>query len=147
MDEKTLVAGQQTWLDSLGVTISIACAIQCTIFPLLIGTLPLLGLSFLIDDGIEKIFLLTSISLAFGGFCWGFQYHKQFYIFLFLIAGLALILTGRVWVEGTLELPFVVFGTLLLASGHILNRRLCRLCHRCEKGEPVVKLNGHGSDN
>lgn len=132
MDETISVVGSQSWLDSVGAAVSIACAIQCTVFPLLIGILPLLGLGFLAGDRVEKSFLITSIVLAVGGFSRGFRYHKQFYIFLFLIAGLALIFTGRIWVDRTLELPFVMSGTLLLASVHVLNRRLCRLCHACE---------------
>lgn len=132
MEEKISVVGRQSWLDSLGMTVSIACAIQCTIIPLLSGVLPLLGLGFLAGDGVEKVFLIISIVLATGGFCWGFRHHQEFYIFLFLIAGLALIFTGRIWVDGTLELPFVVSGTLLLTSGHVFNRRLCRLCRACE---------------
>lgn len=132
MDEKVSLARPRTWMDSLGTTVSIACAIQCTLFPLLISVLPLLGLGFLAGDGIEKVFIATSIVLAAGSFSWGFRYHRRFYIFLFLVSGLALILTGRVWVADGFEIPVVVSGTLVLTSGHLLNRRLCRLCVACE---------------
>ncbi|HEY7166149.1 MAG TPA: MerC domain-containing protein, partial [Candidatus Binatia bacterium] len=44
-----------SWLDALGTTVSVACAIQCTVFPFIIGVLPLLGLGFLAGDGIEKV--------------------------------------------------------------------------------------------
>jgi MerC mercury resistance protein len=118
-------------LDSFGTTISIACAIQCILFPLLIGVLPLVGLSFLAGDGVEKIFLLTSITLALASFYFGARYHKHLYILLFLVGGMALIVTGRVWVDTNFEIPFVVSGTLILAAGHVLNRRLCRLCATC----------------
>lgn len=132
MDEKVTVTGPHTWMHSLGTTVSIACAIQCTFFPLLIGGLPLLGLGFLAGDGIEQVFIVTSIILAVGSFSWGFRHHRRFYIFLFLVSGLALIFTGRVWVADGFELPFVVSGTLVLTSGHLLNRRLCRLCVACQ---------------
>jgi hypothetical protein len=123
----------QFWADSLGASVSIACAIQCTLFPLLIGVLPLLGLGFLAGDGLETVFLTTSIILALGSFSWGFRRHKKLYIFLFLIGGLALIFIGRVWMDEAAEISFVVPGTLALAAGHLLNRRLCQLCVTCEE--------------
>jgi len=50
MAEKNIAVAPRAWLDSLGTTVSIACAIQCSLFPLLIGVLPLLGLGFLLGD-------------------------------------------------------------------------------------------------
>jgi len=52
-------------------------------FPLLIGVLPLFGLGFLLGDGVEKIFVMTSILMAVSTFSWGFRYHRRFYIFIF----------------------------------------------------------------
>jgi MerC mercury resistance protein len=132
VDEKVSPVAPQSWVDSLGASVSIACAIQCTLFPLLIGVLPLVGLGFLAGDGVEKVFLVTSIVLAVGSFSWGFRHHKNLYVFLFLIGGLLLIFTGRAWVDENFEISFVVSGTLVLAAGHLLNRRLCRLCVVCE---------------
>jgi MerC mercury resistance protein len=94
----------------------------------MVSVLPLLGLGFLAGDGVEKIFLGTSVILGVGSFTRGFRYHRQLYIFLFLISGLALIFFGRVWVQESLEILFVVSGALIPAGGHLLNRRLCRLC-------------------
>ena len=102
------------------------------LFPLLISVLPLLGLGFLTGDGIEKVFIATSIILAAGSFSCGFRHHRRLYIFLFLVSGLALIFTGRIWVADGFEIPFVVSGTLVLAAGHLLNRGLCQLCVDCE---------------
>jgi MerC mercury resistance protein len=135
VDEKVSLIAPQSWVDSLGASVSIACAIQCTLFPLLIGVLPLVGLGFLTGDGVETILLVTSITLAVGSFSWGFRQHKSLYVFLFLIGGLLLIFTGRVWVGESSEISFVVLGTLVLAAGHLLNRRLCQLCVVCEATE------------
>jgi hypothetical protein len=121
-----------TWVDSVGAAVSVACAIQCTVFPLLISVLPLLGLGFLAGDGVEKVFLGVSIALAGGSFGLGFRHHRHLYVFYFLLSGLALIFTGRVWLKDEFELPFVVFGTTVFTVGHLLNRRLCRLCADCE---------------
>jgi hypothetical protein len=122
-----------SWLDALGTTVSVACAIQCTVFPFIIGVLPLLGLGFLAGDGIEKVFLATSAVLAVSSFTWGFRHHRQLYIFLFLFSGFGLVYFGRAWVNDTVELPFVVSGAMLIAGGHLLNRRLCQACAECDK--------------
>ena len=78
MDKNVSILAPRSWVDSLGTTISIACAIQCSVFPLLIGVLPLFGLGFLLGDGIEKIFVTTSILIAVSSFSWGFRYHRRF---------------------------------------------------------------------
>jgi len=135
MKEKTISVVPHAWVDSFGTTVSIACAIQCTFFPLILTVLPLLGLGFLAGDGVEKVFLGTSAVLGLSSFSWGFRYHRQLYIFLFLISGFVLIFFGRVWVQEKFEILFVVSGALVLASGHLLNRRLCRLCADCETRE------------
>jgi hypothetical protein len=123
----------RSWIDSLGSTVSIACAIQCSVFPLLIGVLPLLGLGFLLGDDVEKVFLGTSVVLGVSSFTWGFRYHQRFYIFVFLVSAFALIGVGRFWVDDRYETPIVIAGTLVLAAGHFLNRRLCRLCTECDR--------------
>ena len=57
MDKNVSALAPRSWVDSLGTTVSIACAIQCLVFPLLISVLPLLGLGFLLGDSVEKRYL------------------------------------------------------------------------------------------
>jgi MerC mercury resistance protein len=132
MNEKSSPLAAPLWLDSFGTTVSVACAIQCTLFPLMIGIFPLLGLGFLVGDEVEKVFLGSSIVLAVSSFSWGFRHHRRFYIFVFLISGLGLIFFGRFGLKENFELPFVLSGALLIARGHLINRRLCRLCDNCK---------------
>jgi MerC mercury resistance protein len=137
MEEKVLAVAPRPWIDVLGTTVSIACAIQCSIFPLLVSILPLLGLGFLLGDGVEKFFLVTSIVLAVSSFIWGFRYHRRFYVFLFLVSAAALIMAGRLWADDRFEIPLVVCGAVVLAAGHFLNQRLCRLCATCAAHRPT----------
>lgn len=67
MDEKVSLAGPRSWMDSLATTVSIACAIQCTLFPPLIGIIPLVELGFL-ERAFDEAFIVTSIVLAAGSF-------------------------------------------------------------------------------
>jgi len=43
MAKNDYAVAPSSWIDSLDTTVSIACAIQCSVFPLLVGVLPLLG--------------------------------------------------------------------------------------------------------
>lgn len=136
----------RSWLDSLGATVSLACAIQCSLFPLLVGILPFLGMGFLLGDGLEQVLLVTSLVLAVSSFGLGFRAHRRFYIFVFLFSATVLILVGRLGVDPRYEVPLVVLATLVLGAGHLLNRRLCRLCamcasHRVNSESRVVKTN------
>jgi hypothetical protein len=146
MDKNVFAEAPHSWIDSLGATVSIACAIQCSVFPLLVGVLPLLGLGFLLGGGVEKIFAATALVLAVSSFTWGFRYHRRYHIFVFLLSALALISAGRYWVDERYETLIVISGTAVLATGHFLNRRLCRRCKECahEKtsaGETAQRLN------
>lgn len=150
MDENASQAAHRSRLDSLGATVSVACAIQCVAFPLLISilpfpllvsVLPFLNPGFLVGGGLEKVLLAAAIALAAGSFTWGFRFHRHFYVFLFLILALGLIFAGRAWVERRHQIPFVVSGAVVLAAGHILNRRLCRLCLACRARETEVVSN------
>ena len=81
MDEKFSAVARHSWIDSFGATVSIACAIQCSIFPLLIGVLPLVGLGFLLNDHVETIFLVLAIVVGIGSFAQGFRAHRRIYVY------------------------------------------------------------------
>lgn len=132
MGEKLSAVATHSWLDSIGAAVSFTCAIHCSVLPLLIGVLPLLGLSFLLDHEIESIFLVAAVVLGGSSFGVGFRAHRRMYVFLFLVGALTLIFMGRQLVDERLELPLVVGGSLVLAAGHFVNRRLCRLCSDCD---------------
>jgi hypothetical protein len=131
MNDTASHAVHRSWLDAVGTTVSVACAIHCSLFPLLFTVLPLIGWGFLLGDGLELVFLITSFVLAVSSFGSGFRAHRRFCIFTFLLSASVLILMGRLWVDTGYEVPLVVSGTLVLAAGHLLNMRLCRLCAAC----------------
>jgi hypothetical protein len=144
MNVKITSVSSRSWLDSLGATVSIACAVQCALFPLLIAVLPFsvlvsvlpyLGPRFLLGGGVEKVFLVIAGVLAVAGFSWGFRFHRRAYVFLFMISAFGLIFAGRMWVENH-QVPLIVSGSLLLAAGHILNSRLCRSRVNCRAPRP-----------
>lgn len=146
MGEKTFAMRSLLRLDSMGAAVSIACAIQCSLFPLLFGVLPVLGLGFLLKPEIEGLFIVAAVLLGVSSFTMGFRSHRRLYIFIFLIGAFALLFAGRQLADERLELPLVVSGSLVLATGHFVNRRLCDLCATCDlhrQAEPKTKSAGN----
>ena len=110
----------------------VACAIHCLAMPLLGTVLPLIGLSFLANERVEFILIASAIGLAIGSLAWGVRRHRNWRAFLVLIAALAFIATARTALEGTFEVVFYSIGGVLLASAHLVNRHLCKICLTCE---------------
>lgn len=122
-------------LDRVGATASSACAVHCMITPFVLGLLPVLGIGFLAAPWFENTAVLGAISLAVVSLLHGYLHHRQFHALWLLIAGAALLLSGRFVVGGAqqlVETPLVVMGGLALAGAHLINRRLCKTCERCE---------------
>ena len=77
MNDTASHAVHRWWLDAVGTTVSVACAIHCSLFPLLFTVLPLIGWGFLLGDGLELVFLITSFVLAVSSFGSGFRAHRR----------------------------------------------------------------------
>ena len=131
MDTQT-TARTQNSLDVIGACVSFACAVHCVALPLVITLLPLLGLGFLADHTFESIMLVVSVTLATASLCWGSSIHGKRQILLFLLAAVILFSIGFFAVEGTNHWVLIGLGGFCLASGHILNNKLCRACGHCK---------------
>lgn len=129
---ETMTAGNR--LDRLGAATSLACAVHCAAMPLLIGLLPLVGLSFLASEAAE--WSLVSLSLGVGSLSLLPSYarkHRQWRPLLLFAFGASLIIVVRLLVEegSRLEAPAMTLGALLIACAHVINQQLCRSCAVC----------------
>ena len=61
-------------LDTVGATASLMCAIHCLAMPVLLVVLPTLGLGFLLNESLERGFVIGSVVLAVANTCWGFEF-------------------------------------------------------------------------
>lgn len=106
-------------LDILGVFISGLCAIHCAALPLLMAFLPLLGLSFLLNETLEKTLLVFAVTLALWSVAQGYKHHHRFILFGVWLG--AALLIGAQWFLHHEVLA--IGGALGLASCHFLNYR------------------------
>jgi hypothetical protein len=123
------------WLDRLGVSASVACAIHCAALTVALAVSPALWLRQRIG-GIEVRWLLwlewglaaTSIGLALGAGWLGWRRHGQRLPLLLLALGAALLLLGvftRLHFVPYWGTAVVVAGGACLVAGHWRNLR-CR---------------------
>ena len=118
-------------LDRIGITATSLCALHCILLPILLPTLPLLGLSFLADHAWEHVFLIFTAVLGSVALFSGFKrYHRKLYPFYLLFIGV-----GIYWIKhdfsAALEPYFIGIGASLIISAHFINLKLCNSCKQC----------------
>lgn len=89
-----------TVADSTGLCASIACAIHCAAMPLVIGYLPMLGLSWLADPAFHRVMAMVCFALALSAFLPGWRRHRSLAPTLFGSAGVALLSIAAFAFEG-----------------------------------------------
>ena len=110
-------------LDKMGMSASFFCAIHCALMPILIGILPLLGLSFLANHAIEDTvivcaFFIASLSLLPSYF----RVHKKLHALLMFAGGFTLLIVGHSIDAKWAEAPMAVAGGLSIALAHWINQ-------------------------
>lgn len=115
------------------------CAVHCIALPILLAVLPVLGLGFLLNETLEKGFVIASVAVAGFSLFWGVRVHGRWRaIPLYVLGALMLVLGMFVFSHGHDHAQDHVHGLLLLVLGatamsasHIINRRLCLACPKC----------------
>lgn len=115
-------------LDKLGMVTSIACAVHCAGVPLVITSLPLIGMEFLTNEWIEISMIVLSVVVGTWALTGAYSIHKSFVPLMTLTLGFGLIGSGHL-IEN-LESALVPLGGLSIAGAHYSNWRLSRsYCH------------------
>ena len=118
-------------LDSAGAAASLACAIHCIALPIATALLPVLGLAWLDNPWVDRLFLATALVLAALAHPKGYQRHRRCLPAAVAACGLiGISLAISFWEDAPFHHYLISFGGLLLASSHFLNRHWCKCaCH------------------
>ena len=111
------------------MTASILCAVHCAVVPLLITTLPLVGLGFLANPVIEWGMII--FALCIGVYAIGlssFRTHHKRLPMLLLVLGFLIIIGGHAFITSWREAIIVPIGGLLIATAHFFNYRYSAMC-------------------
>lgn len=114
-------------LDGAGMVASVLCAIHCALLPLAITLLPLWGLEFLAEEGVELFMIglaciigITSLGVSFK------KHHRRKMPLVLLSAGFGLILVGHSLGSEGLEPVLIPLGGFTIAAAHYVNWRFSR---------------------
>lgn len=118
-------------VDTVGAGMSLACAVHCMLMPIVVGVLPLIGLSFLADHDIELVFVSLSVLLALLSLCFGYRTHGNARLFTLLAVSAALIVAGFLMIDSAHHIFLLSGGAFGIAVTHLLNRHLCKSCSSC----------------
>lgn len=123
-------------LDRLGTWVGAACAVHCLMLPLVVGVLPLLGLQFLAEEGVEYAFLGVASLVALLSALWGLRRHGALRMVAAFACAIGVVLLGFTIGEETAEGRVVMaIGALALVASHRANRKLCESCPRDPEGD------------
>src|SRR5579883_2418019 len=100
--------------DNLGMLASITCIVHCMAMPLILSSLPLIGLRFLEDDWTHKVLAGFVLVFALLAFIPGYRRHRKLSILIPASIGIAVVLfatfacekfMGKAW-----EVPLISVG-------------------------------------
>ena len=107
---------------------------HCLALPLAVGVLPFVGLSFLLDETVERLFIGISVALAALSLLPAYvRAHGKLRTVFLAAAGIGLIVLTHLLFEENpaLKAVFLLAGAVLISAAHVVNRRLCRACVVC----------------
>jgi hypothetical protein len=122
------------WLDRLGMSAGVLCAVHCLALPVVAALMPIAGLELVSGEGIEWAFAIVATALGGLSLVPGFlRVHRRVQPVFLLLLGTSLLLAGRALVaDGSqVEMPIVLTGALSMVLAHATNVKLCRDCRSC----------------
>lgn len=121
--------------DALGVGASMACAVHCAVLPLLLTSLPVLGINLIDNTVFEYGMIGLALGIGFFSLWQGFRkHHGQIRPFLFFGAGMIFLFAKQYW--HAYQLWLLPFAILCITAAHLLNFRFSRVGATREKHSP-----------
>jgi hypothetical protein len=120
--------------DALGIAASIACAIHCAVLPLVISSLPILGINIINNFWFEIFMIVLAMGIGLHSLTHGFKkhHHRILPIIVFVI-GISLLLVKQVLHQ--YQIWFLVPAVVLIVSAHFINYRQCRIADHCHNDD------------
>ena len=116
--------------DALGIAASVACAIHCALLPLVLTSLPILGVNIINNIWFELTMILIALFIGIYSLRHGFKkhHHNKLPIIIFS-SGMALLILKQVL--HAQQMWFLIPAVILIVTAHFLNYRDCRKDGEC----------------
>jgi hypothetical protein len=120
--------------DALGIAASIACAIHCAVLPLIMSSLPILGINIINNFWFEIFMIVLAMGIGLHSLTHGFKkhHHRMLPIIVFII-GISLLLVKQILHQ--YQIWFLVPAVILIVSAHYINYRQCRIADHCHNDD------------
>jgi hypothetical protein len=120
--------------DALGIAASVACAIHCAVLPLVMSSLPILGINIINNFWFEIFMIVLAMGIGLHSLTHGFKkhHHRILPIIVFVI-GISLLLVKQVLHQ--YQIWFLVPAVVLIVSAHFINYRQCRIADHCHNDD------------
>jgi hypothetical protein len=118
--------------DRAGIAVSALCVLHCALTPLLATAPVAFGLSWIIGEGSEWLFVASSGAIGCASILPAYwRLHRRKRCIALFLSGIVIILGGRFVPAESLETPLVITGAGLMILAHASNRYFCRRCSGC----------------
>lgn len=117
--------GRINW-DALGIVTSMACAIHCAVLPLILGSLPILGMNLVNNERFEYFMIFLAFGIGAYSLWHGYRrHHHNITPVLIFSAGISLLVAKQLWHD--MQYWLLPFAIVLIVSAHLLNYKSCRV--------------------
>ena len=124
-----LKGNQRADMDRIGMIASTLCAIHCAVVPILLTSLPLIGLGFLANRWFEWGMIVFALVVGIGSLAYSFfNTHRRVTPLILFLVGFIYVVGGHLWLHGWKEAVVVPLGGLSIVTAHFINRRYSCNC-------------------
>jgi MerC mercury resistance protein len=120
--------------DALGIVASVACAIHCAVLPLLMSSLPILGINIINNVFFEYGMILLAAAIGIYSLMHGFKKHHHQYtpIIIFSIGIVLLLLKQAI---DSYRIVLLIPAVMLIICAHVINYLNCRKANHCHTND------------
>ncbi len=112
--------------DALGISASLACAIHCAVLPLLLSSLPVMGINIIDNASLEYVMILLTFLIGAYSLWHGYKkHHHSFVPLVIFLMGVIFLIAKQIWHSN--QIIFLSVAVLLIVYAHLRNFRLCRV--------------------
>ena len=117
--------GRINW-DAAGIVTTVACAIHCAILPLLLSSLPILGINLVNNARFEYFMIFLAFVIGSYSLWHGYRrHHHSFVPVLVFATGIGFLVAKQVWHH--YQYWLLPFALVFIVSAHIINYKACRI--------------------
>lgn len=112
--------------DALGISASLACAIHCALLPLMLNSLPILGVNIIDNMAFEWFMIVLAAGIGVFSLWHGYKLHHHSLRPLTLFGiGMAFLIAKQIW--HPYQIPLLILAVSFIVVAHVKNYSSCRV--------------------